>query len=486
MKTGSLSMRLGLTVSLMGAGLVLLLATLAYLALTHELEKLARKNLESKMEQIQHSLALGLDAHAIRARPHSLMDLVIGHDNFHLTIVGTAPDNSVLLNVGSKPQEPLLTDFKPRETLGYLNWVDSYGNQILSASSLMRLANGERVRVLLSLDRMDDQALLSAYLRATLIALPLLLILIGMGAWWLVQRGLAPLKQFSQVAAKVTTQDLTHRLSVDNLPHELGELAHGINVMLDRLDAGVQQLSQFSDDLAHELRAPLTNLMGKAQLTLSRQRPPQEYKAVLESNTEELERLARIVSDMLFLAQVSHPAARASFTEVSLAQEAQRVMELFALSAEDKGVTLSLRGDAWVTGDRLMIQRAISNLLSNAIRHTPEASTVLLLVETYEQSVSLSVGNPGRGIEAHHLPHLFERFYRADSSRTRAEGGTGLGLAIVKSIMHLHQGHAHVTSQPGRFTRFSLVFPQALEAPLAPCGSGLAREGGVSVSKGID
>ena len=118
MKTGSLSMRLGLTVSLMGAGLVLLLATLAYLALTHELEKLARKNLESKMEQIQHSLALGLDAHGIRARPHSLMDLVMGHDNFHLTIVGTAPDNSVLLNVGSKPQEPLLTDFKPRETLG--------------------------------------------------------------------------------------------------------------------------------------------------------------------------------------------------------------------------------------------------------------------------------------------------------------------------------------------------------------------------------
>lgn len=102
MKTGSLSMRLGLTVSLMGAGLVLLLATLAYLALTHELEKLARKNLESKMEQIQHSLALGLDAHGIRARPHSLMDLVMGHDNFHLTIVGTAPDNSVLLNVGDR------------------------------------------------------------------------------------------------------------------------------------------------------------------------------------------------------------------------------------------------------------------------------------------------------------------------------------------------------------------------------------------------
>ncbi|WP_416364451.1 heavy metal sensor histidine kinase [Pseudomonas sp. NFX183] len=460
MKTGSLSMRLGLTVSLMGAGLVLLLATLAYLALTHELEKLARKGLESKMEQIQHSLSQGLDAHAIRARPHSLMDLVIGHDNFYLTIVGTAPDETVLLSIGAKPQEPLLTNFTPRETLGYLNWADSNGNQVLSASSLMRLASGERVRVLLSLDRRDDQALLSAYLRATVIALPMLLILIGMGAWWLVQRGLAPLKQFSHVAAKVTTQDLTHRLSVDNLPKELGELAQGFNVMLNRLDAGVQQLSQFSDDLAHELRAPLTNLMGKAQLTLSRQRPPGEYKAVLESNTEELERLARIVSDMLFLAQVSHPAARASFTAVSLADEAHRVMDLFALSAEDKQLTLTLSGEAQVQGDRLMIQRALSNLLSNAIRHSPAGAHIALRVEAYGNSVSLSVSNPGPGIEVHHLPHLFERFYRVDSSRARTEGGTGLGLAIVRSIMTLHQGQTDVRSSPGAFTVFRLVFPR--------------------------
>ena len=481
MKTSSLSMRLGLTVSLMGAGLVVLLATLAYLALTFELEKLARKGLESKMEQIQHSLAQGLDTRAIRARPHALMDLVMGHDNFYLTIVATAPDDRVLLSVGAKPQEPLLTTYAHRETLGYLNWEDSFGNQVLSASSLMRLASGERVRVLLSLDRMDDQALLSAYLRATVIALPMLLILIGMGAWWLVQRGLAPLKQFSQVAAKVTTQDLTHRLAVDNLPFELGELAQGFNVMLKRLDAGVQQLSQFSDDLAHELRAPLTNLMGKAQVTLSRQRPPDEYKAVLESNTEELERLARIVSDMLFLAQVSHPAARASFTPVSLADEAQRVMELFALSAEDKQLSLTLSGDAQVHGDRLMIQRALSNLLSNAIRHSPQGAHISLLVEAYGNNASISVSNPGAGIEAHHLPHLFERFYRADSSRARTEGGTGLGLAIVRSIMILHLGQAEVRSLPGGFTLFRLVFPLPCDAPIgiapaAPARSATSRK----------
>lgn len=466
MKTGSLSMRLGLTVSLMGAGLVLLLASLAYLALTHELEKLARKGLESKMEQIQHSLAQGLDARDIRARPHSLLDLVVGHDNFYLSIVGTAPDERVLLSVGAKPQVPLLTDYPHRETLGYLNWEDSDGNQVLSASSLMRLASGERVRVLLSLDRMDDQALLSAYLRATVVALPLLLLLIGMGAWWLVQRGLAPLKQFSHVAAQVTTQDLTHRLALDNLPQELRELAQGFNVMLNRLDAGVQQLSQFSDDLAHELRAPLTNLMGKAQVTLSRQRPSEEYKAALESGTEELERLSRIVSDMLFLAQVSHPAARASFVPVSLTDEARRVMELFALSAEDKQLNLTLSGDAQVQGDRLMIQRALSNLLSNAIRHSPRGGHIALLVETYAQQVSVSVSNPGAGIDARHLPHLFERFYRADNSRARTEGGTGLGLAIVRSIMTLHQGQAEVRSPPGGITSFRLIFPLPRDQPM--------------------
>ncbi|OAE12940.1 two-component sensor histidine kinase [Pseudomonas simiae] len=464
MKTGSLSMRLGLTVSLIGAGLVLLLASLAYLALTHELEKLARKSLESKMEQIKHILAQGLNAHTIQTRSHSLNDLVVGHDEFYLTIVGTAPDEAVLLTLGAKPQTPLLTDFKPLEAIGYLEWVDSHDDPVLSASSLMSLASGERVRVLLSINRMDDQALLSAYLRVTVIALPLLLILIGIGAWWLVQQGLAPLKQFSQVAAKVTTQNLTHRLAVDNLPQELSEVAQGFNVMLNRLDAGVQQLSQFSDDLAHELRAPLTNLMGKAQVTLSRQRSGDEYKAVLESNTEELERLARIVSDMLFLAQVSHPAARASFTATALADEAHRVMDLFALSAEDKQLRLTLSGNAQVHGDRLMIQRALSNLLSNAIRHSPPSSTISLRVEACDNTITLSVSNPGTGIEAQHLPHLFERFYRVDSSRARTEGGTGLGLAIVRSIMTLHQGQADALSLPGS-TLFRLIFPRPCDAP---------------------
>lgn len=142
----------------------------------------------------------------------------------------------------------------------------------------------------------------------------------------------------------ISAQDLSHRLSVVKMPQELSELAHGINFMLHRLDSDVQQLSQFSDDLAHELRAPISNLMGKAQVTLSRERPAEEYKAVLESSTEELGRVARIVSDMLFLAQVSHPAALVPFETIALEDEALKVINLFSLSAEDKQISVSVTG----------------------------------------------------------------------------------------------------------------------------------------------
>jgi len=268
----SLSMRLGLTVSLMGAALVVLLATLAYLALNHELGNLARKGLDGKLEQIQHSLTSDLKSSDLAARPHSLLDLVMGHDNLQLSVLGDNPLAKPLLTVGGLAQEPLPRALGETGSDSYLDWRDSRGNPVLSASRQMSLRNGEQVQVVLSLDRSNDQALLSAYLRSTVIALPLLLLLIGFGAWWLVQRGLLPLQQFSRVAARVTTQDLTHRLPLQGLPRELAELGQGINVMLQRLDGGVQRLSQFSDDLAHELRSPISNLMGKAQVTLSRER----------------------------------------------------------------------------------------------------------------------------------------------------------------------------------------------------------------------
>ncbi|WP_192561614.1 heavy metal sensor histidine kinase [Pseudomonas gozinkensis] len=462
MKPASLSLRLGLTVSILGALLVVFLAILAYFALTHELNALSRDSLEKKLEQVEHSLTLYFDTGEISAKPHILLDQVMGHDNLTLTIYDLNNLRTPLLKSGSgltDPRVELKAVRATTEQLTHTDSADTEGAKFLTVSKLIRLKDGSNVPVLLSMDNAHDQALLSAYLRSTLMALPLLLVFIGLTAWGAVQRGLAPLREFRKVAARVTTQDLDHRLSVLNMPQELSELAQGINVMLDRLDSGVQQLSQFSDDLAHELRTPINNLMGKAQVTLSRERSVEEYTNVLVSCTEELERVARIVSDMLFLAQASQPAAHASFEPIALEQEAFRVADLFSLSAQDRQIDLKVIGSAQVSGDRLMIQRAISNLLSNALRHCPSGKTVSLFIEQAPTEVALRVSNPGAGIEAQHLPYLFDRFYRVDSSRTRSQGSTGLGLAIVHSIMTLHQGSAQVQSRPGAMTVFSLVFP---------------------------
>ena len=463
MKPVSLSMRLGLTVSILGALLVVFLAVLAFFALTHELDKLAKNSLDKKMQQVEHHLSLYEDTTDVNSNPHSLLDQVMGHDNLNLAIYDLTNLRTPLLKFGSGLSD-LRIELKAAsatvDKISYFTNSDGEGRHFLTASKLIRLKNGTSVPVLLSMDFANDEALLNAYLRSTIIALPLLLILIGISACAVVQRGLSPLREFRKVAAMISAQDLSHRLSVVKMPQELSELAHGINFMLHRLDSGIQQLSQFSDDLAHELRSPISNLMGKAQVTLSRERPAEEYKAVLESCTEELGRVTRIVSDMLFLAQVSHPAALVPFETITLEDEALKVIDLFSLSAEDKRVSLSVTGNGKTIGDRLMIQRAISNLWSNAIRHCPAGQSISIVIENHAEQVSLLVGNPGPGIESQHLAHLFDRFYRVDNSRSRAEGGTGLGLAIVRSIMSLHQGTAEVQSIPGSITVFRLNFPK--------------------------
>ena len=462
MKSASLSMRLGLAVSIMGALLVLFLAVLAFLALTHELDKLSKDNLSEKMRQIEHSLSLYEKPVDINIKPHVLLDQVMGHDHLNLTIYDLINMRTPLLKSGfglTDPRAELKAAGAATDKVSYSRSTDDQGRHFLTASRLIRLPNGTNVAVLLSLDCANDEALLSTYLSSTIMALPLLLLLIGLSAWAVVKRGLAPLREFRKVAAMISAQDLSHRLSVVKMPQELSELAHGINFMLHRLDSDVQQLSQFSDDLAHELRAPISNLMGKAQVTLSRVRPAEEYKAVLESSTEELGRVARIVSDMLFLAQVSHPAALVPFETIALEDEALKVINLFSLSAEDKQISVSVTGRGSTIGDRLMIQRAISNLMSNAIRHCPVGQAITITIEVHATEVSLHVANRGAGIEPQHLPHLFDRFYRVDTHHSRAGGSTGLGLAIVKSIMSLHQGVAEVNSRPGKITTFKLGFP---------------------------
>jgi two-component system heavy metal sensor histidine kinase CusS len=243
----------------------------------------------------------------------------------------------------------------------------------------------------------------------------------------------------------------------------VADLAATLNAMLERLQNDFRRLSDFSTDIAHELRTPITNLLTQTEVVLSQPREGTKYRDVLTSNAEELQRLARMVSDMLYLAKMEHSLTLPSAEDIRIADEIRALFEFYDALAEDKAVQLELRGDGHVVGDRLMLRRALSNLLSNAIRHTPRLGHVVVSVSDEREGVTISVDNDGNEIPPHLLPFLFERFFRADKSRARPESeSAGLGLAITKAIVVAHGG-AITVSRIDERTRFSVRLPHRAE-----------------------
>ncbi len=265
--------------------------------------------------------------------------------------------------------------------------------------------------------------------------------------WAAVRRGLAPLRAIRQGAAGVTADRLDYRLPLHSVPAELAELAQTLNDMLARLEDSFQRLKDFSSDLAHELRTPISNLMTETQVALSRARSADEYREVLVSNAEEYDRLARMTGDMLFLAQSDNGLLMPSREPVDLAREVHELFDFFDALAEEKALQLSLAGSGQVSGDKLMLRRALANLLSNAIRHTPAGGSIQVRIAATGEGTILTVENTGEPIAPEHLPRIFDRFYRADPSRQRGDEGAGLGLAITRSIIRAHGGEIEV--RPG-------------------------------------
>jgi len=455
LKPLSLASRLALQITLTGAVLVALLIALSYWVLVRQLELRAQEEVTAKLSQIDHGLLEDTKTRMGLSWQHVLSDTVLGHDNLSITVIGDRA-KSPIFSIGRFAHAPQQMDLVNRDG-EYLGWTTEDGVQMLTGRKQIQVPGLAPMTLLLTQDRSADQLLVAAFLRSALVTVPMLLMLIGLAGWLVANNGLRPLRKFRALATKVSTQDLSPRIRSDQLPLELQELAHSLNVMLHRLDDGVQQLSQFSDDVAHELKTPLNNLIGKAQVTLVRERSKEQYREVLESSVEELERMDRIVSDMLFLAQASHASPALKLEQLSLGSEANRVCEYLEVLAEEAGVATTVTGDAIVLGNRLMVQRAISNLLSNALRHSNTGSTVeIKILEKDIDIVSLAVTNHGATIESDHLPHLFDRFYRVNGIQPR---GAGLGLAIVRSVMNLHKGHVAVASKDGR-TTFELTFPR--------------------------
>ena len=245
----------------------------------------------------------------------------------------------------------------------------------------------------------------------------------------------------------------------------MADLAQELNRMLDRLQEDFQRLTDFASDLAHELRTPISNLLTQTQVALATKRDAATYRDILASNAEEFQRLARMVSDMLLLAKTERGVDLPHKERFSARQDALALLEFYEAVAEEKRIRLRVEGDGEIEGDRLMFRRAVSNLLSNALRHASEAGDVTIRITATAQATTVAVENTGADIDAKILPRLFDRFYRADASRIHPDtDGSGLGLAITRAIAEAHGGRVTVTSSNGR-TCFALVFPhRAIQA----------------------
>lgn len=276
------------------------------------------------------------------------------------------------------------------------------------------------------------------------------------------RRGLLPLSRMTKTVKNITVHRLNERIAPERWPKDLSAFALAFDSMLDRLEGSFEGLYHYTGNLAHELRTPINNLMVEADIALSRTRTPEEYQKVIGSNMEEYVRLSHIVDSLLFLARADNAQSALSLARIDVAREIGDVTEFYSAVACDEEIRLTCSGAASLWGDPVLFRRAVSNLLSNALKYTQSGGEIVISARQGEdRGVEVEVRDTGCGIDQEDLPRIFDRFYRVASTRQKDPHGSGLGLSIVKAIMDLHGGRVEIASQPGRGTAVLLRFPPA-------------------------
>ncbi len=387
-------------------------------------------------------------------RLHALLDSILaGHDRISL-LVTTDLDEPLAADSEIAFPKEIVDNAIARAAPGrsvLFDWAQGESHYRGIATRLPAASLSARPLKIAAAMNIDHHTRFMAMFQRTLwIAIAAAIVVSAVISIGIARNGLRPLLQLARQMDNISSQRLNQRLPVENLPEELVSLANAFNAMLSRLDASFVRLSEFSADIAHELRTPVSSLLTQTQVMLSRQRNVDEYREVLASSVEELERLSRMVSDMLFLAKTDATPKLVRHETVDLAREVRELFEFYEALATEKSVGLRLSGTVSIRADRSMIRRAINNLLSNAIRYTREGSYVDVSLEQSQDHALIRVTNPGNPISTDMRERLFERFYRADAARSRDTEGAGLGLAIVKAIAEAHGGSVHVETSSDR------------------------------------
>lgn len=351
---------------------------------------------------------------------------------------------------------------KPAGAKRYFRWKSERGDDARYLLTVATVTLGDRGNwtIQAAEDLTERHELLKHFhQRLQIVILGAGLVALGLGAF-LVRRGLAPLRAMSAQLDAISIDRLDIRIGSQPWPSDLQDLARNFDAMMIRLQAAFEQLSQFSSDLAHEFRSPITNLVAAASVMLARERSVAEYQETLAIVVTEGERLSRMVAAMLFLARADNAQQAMDLEPVAVDEEFARIVDAFEAVADEGGVTLESSGRGTVMADAMLLRRALTNLMSNALAHTPPGGRVQLEANTGERGVDVTVRDTGRGIAAQHLTRIFDRFYRVDPARSSAES-TGLGLAVVKSIAELHGATITVDSSVGVGSAITMHFPRA-------------------------
>ncbi|KTC62627.1 histidine kinase [Pseudomonas fluorescens ABAC62] len=455
----SLTLRLALIFALLAFALLTTLGVALYRELERELIRRDDIQLISRVDQLRNLLNDSNTLDLIKTKPE-LFQNMLGNRESVLSIA--APGQKPLLLVNPANIDlPAITPV-PKDHILTLNDVQHLPgiNGVPFSTLAASIDSGDLGSLQVTSGRLmtERTAMLASYRLSVYILASIAALLLALVGYLLVHRGLLPLRRLARHAQGIGVGNLAERLDSQGAPKELLPMIESFNTMLERLAKGFVQLGQVSTDMAHELRTPINNLLGETQVALQQPRSIDSYQQLLASNVEELERLARMLDNMLFLARTDPASALRQRQELSAADEVERIADYFEGLAGDADISIRAEGEGVIWAEPMLLRRALANLCANAIKYGAPSSELVIQAIGDAEGVRLRVTNQGDTIPAEHLSRLFERFYRVDQSRERSAQSNGLGLSIVATIMQLHSGGYSVSSED-RVTCFELFFP---------------------------
>jgi signal transduction histidine kinase len=358
-------------------------------------------------------------------------------------------------------------DFKPDEILTLSKGQVMYKTQsVQNRTSKIRIIyrkifDANIIQIGFSLE--DDTALIRQYSNIFGVAIGFMVIVGSFLGWLNAHRSMTGVKRVTLTADRISRGNLQHRIPLEeNEGTEIKNLIVTFNSMIEKIQMLILELKEVTDNIAHDLRSPITRIRGTAETAITGKQSIEEYQKMAGMVVEECDRLIGMIATMLEIAETDSGLVEYANTPVNLVNIVHEAYEIFQPVAEDKGVSLETAVQTkplYTTGDVVRLQRAVSNLLDNAIKYTPQGGRVRIAVDERENRVLVSVSDSGQGMDNRVLPYIFKRFYRGDSSRS--ESGNGLGLSLVYSIVRAHDGKITVKSKPGQGSTFTVLLPRS-------------------------